>query len=56
MVYFYNFNFLEVYTIFNKRDVIIKLSTMAMAFAYFVPFVGSWRLVGEAKLPNKMQK
>ena len=45
-----------MYTIFNKRDVVIKLSTMAMAFAYFVPFAGSWIAIGEAKLPNKMQK
>jgi len=40
----------------NKKDILIKLATTVMAFAYIVPFAGSTFFFGEPLLPNKMQK
>ena len=41
---------------FKKREALMKLGMMVMAFAVVVPFAGSAWLVGEPKLPNKLQK
>jgi len=41
---------------FNKREALIKLGTMVMAFAPIVPFGGSSFWLGEPKLPKKLQK
>ena len=40
----------------TKKDILIKLATTVMAFAYVVPFNGSAGVIGEPLLPSKMQK
>ena len=41
---------------FKKREALVKLSMMVMAFAVVVPFNGCTFWLGEPKLPNKLQK
>jgi len=41
---------------FNKKEVLIKLGTTIMMFAFIVPFNGSWMMLGESQLPKKFQK
>ena len=41
---------------FNKKEVLVKLGTMIMAFAFVVPFGGSLGFWGEPELPKKFQR
>jgi len=47
---------MEVMYMFNKKDMMIKLGTMIMVFAFIIPLGGSVAWIGEPELPKKFQQ
>jgi len=39
-----------------KKELLVKMGTMIMAFVFVVPFNGSTLFIGESQLPKKFQK
>jgi len=46
----------EVKRVFKKRNLVLKVATLLIAYAVLIPMNGSFVMVGEPKLPKRMKK
>jgi len=40
----------------ERKNILLKLAGVLMAYALIIPFNGCWGMVGEPQLPQKINK